>query len=267
MSRAASHGGTLPGGAAGPGDTRDIAWPPPPPPWQSWRHVTKLDPDRQLPDRAIELVLASGTDALVLGGSSGVTRQKVLDLWDRLRSAGCRLPLVLELTDGDLAIPGFDLYWVPAVLNTPSGAWIFGHQARAMSQMLTTFGDYIPWSILLPAPYVVLNPAATAARITGATALTPSQAAGYGGLARLWRLPLLYLEYSGTYGDPELVRQVRRAAGPGTHLVYGGGIDSPGRAAEMAALADTVVVGNLVYHAPEQLAATVAATRQAPPPP
>ena len=51
---------------------------------------------------------------------------------------------------------------------------------------------------------------------------------------QLLALPIFYLEYSGTYGSPEVVRAVRRVLG-GTRLWYGGGIRTPEQAAEMAA--------------------------------
>ena len=66
--------------------------------WLAWRHVTKLDPERPLTPAALEAVYASGTDAIVLGGSTGMTQQAVLDLLSRLADAP--VPVALE----DLAI-------------------------------------------------------------------------------------------------------------------------------------------------------------------
>jgi len=54
------------------------------------------------------------------------------------------------------------------------------------------------------------------------------------------------LEYSGTYGSPEVVEAVSRVLGD-TRLWYGGGIRTPEQAAEMGALADAIVIGNAVY--------------------
>ena|GEM_PF-2983630 len=42
----------------------------------------------------------------------------------------------------------------------------------------------------------------------------------------LLRLPIFYLEYSGTYGSPQVLRSVRRVLSA-TRLWYGGGIRMP----------------------------------------
>lgn len=229
-----------------------------PPPWRSWRHVTKLDPDRPVTPVLLDAVVASGTDAVLVGGTQGITREKVWALLARLQ--GAPVPVALEVTAPEAAMPGAALYLVPMVLNSPAAEWVVGAQARAMEEMMETYGSLIPWHLLLPEPYLVLNEASAAAQKTGAGALSPRQAAAYGALAgRLLRLPLLYLEYSGRLGDPALVAAVREAAGKDLHLIYGGGIAGWEDAAAMGALADTIVVGNLVYDRPSRLQETVQA--------
>lgn len=230
-------------------------------PWHTWRHAVKLDPERPLSEAALAAVLTCGTDAILIGGSSGVTHENTWRLLGRVRERG--LPVALEVSSPALAAPGADLYLIPSVLNTADAGWVVGRHARVAAML----GDIIPWGLLVPEAYIVLNPESTVARLTGATCdLDDVAVAGYAALAgQLWRLPLVYVEYSGTFGDPQTVYSARRAAGA-ARVIYGGGIDSAAAAATMAAVADTVVVGNLVYTAPERLAETVRAVRaQAPP--
>ena len=55
----------------------------------------------------------------------------------------------------------------------------------------------------------------------------------------MYKLPLMYLEYSGQYGDVEKVEAASRLL-TNTQLFYGGGITSIEQAREMAC--DTIVV-------------------------
>ncbi|MEI2400948.1 geranylgeranylglyceryl/heptaprenylglyceryl phosphate synthase, partial [Paenibacillus phytohabitans] len=63
---------------------------------------------------------------------------------------------------------------------------------------------------------------------------------------KMFSLPIFYLEYSGTYGDKEIVEAVSDNLQT-TKLFYGGGIKTPDQAKEMAGCADTIVVGNIIY--------------------
>ncbi|MOA38206.1 Heptaprenylglyceryl phosphate synthase [compost metagenome] len=63
---------------------------------------------------------------------------------------------------------------------------------------------------------------------------------------RLLRLPIVYLEYSGRFGDMKLVRKARLAAAH-ARVFYGGGIDGADKARQAAEAADTVIVGNCLY--------------------
>jgi len=222
--------------------------------------VTKLDPERPLPPEALEAVYRSGTDAIVIGGSTGMTQEAVLGLLARLADAP--VPVALEVSTLESAVPGPAVFFIPLVLNAPDSRWLDGAQAAALAHLLPVVGEYIPWDLLVPAAYLVLNPDCTAARLTDAnTRLSPAEAAAWAALAgRLLRLPILYVEYSGTFGDMALLQAVRENAGT-AHVVYGGGIRSAREAALAARWAHTIVVGNLVYDQPDLLAETVAAVR------
>lgn len=221
-----------------------------------WRHVFKLDPDRQLDDRSLEAVCLSGTDAVMIGGSSGVTYENTVDLLSRVRRF--EVPCVLEISHLEAVVPGFDLYMIPIVLNAGHQDWIIGQHVKAIER----YGHLIPWEMLVPEGYVVLNPEATVAKVTKAQApLEPASARSYAQVAdRLLQLPIVYLEYSGQTGNFELVADVRRTLDQ-ARLFYGGGIVDAETARRAAAVSDTVVVGNAVYENLERALETVAVVK------
>ena len=63
---------------------------------------------------------------------------------------------------------------------------------------------------------------------------------------KLFHMSIVYLEYSGIFGDMELVRRTRQVL-ENARLLYGGGIDSLDKAQQAAEVADTIVVGNIIY--------------------
>ncbi|MED4954828.1 heptaprenylglyceryl phosphate synthase, partial [Paenibacillus macerans] len=158
----------------------------------SWRHVFKLDPDRPLDDRALEAVCLSGTDAIMVGGSSGVTYDNTVDLLSRVRRY--EVSCVLEVSDLEAVVPGFDLYMIPIVLNAGHPDWLIGQHVRAIEK----YSYMIPWEQLIPEGYIVLNPEATVAKVTAANAgLDAAQAGAYAQFAdKLLGLPIVYAEYS-----------------------------------------------------------------------
>lgn len=223
---------------------------------RKWQHVFKLDPDKVLNDQELEAVCMSGTDAIMIGGSSGITYDNTVDLMSRVRRYA--LPVVQEVSVLDAVVPGFDAYMIPMVLNSTSTEWLVGQHMRAIAQ----YGYMIPWELLIPEGYIILNPEATAAKVSEANSeLTGKEAAAYAEFAdKLMHLPIIYIEYSGTYGDMKVVRQIRAAVRQG-QVFYGGGIRTMEQASEAAQSADTVVVGNLIYDDLQAALSTVQAVR------
>lgn len=141
---------------------------------KQWRHVFKLDPDREITDEELDLVCMSGTDAIIVGGSSGITYDNTVDLMSRVRRY--ELPCVLEVSDLEAVVPGFDGYLIPMVLNATDSKWMIGHHQQAIER----YGYLIPWDLLIAEGYIVLNANSTVARLTGAdTDLTTGGAVAY----------------------------------------------------------------------------------------
>ncbi|MFB9278326.1 heptaprenylglyceryl phosphate synthase [Cohnella cellulosilytica] len=226
--------------------------------YSEWKHVFKLDPDREIGDEALEAVCGSGTDAILVGGSSGVTFDNTVELMSRIRRY--EVPCAFELSDPACGVPGFDGYFIPSVLNARGSEWLIGHHAAAIKD----FGHLMPWESIVGEAYLVLNPDSTAARLTEADArIGAEEAVAYAQVAdRLWNVPVLYVEYSGTFGDMELLGKIRGRLQQ-AHLFYGGGIDGPEKAAQAALRADTVVVGNVIYDNLAAALTTVQAVNQA----
>ncbi|WKA55786.1 heptaprenylglyceryl phosphate synthase [Planococcus shixiaomingii] len=210
--------------------------------FQTWRHVFKLDPAKSISDEHLERICESGTDAILIGGSDNVTLDNVLDLMARVRRYS--VPVALEVSVLDSVTPGFDFYFIPTVLNSENPLWIKGMHHEAIRE----YGDIMDWEELVPEGYCILNANCKAAKLTEAkTDLPLEDVIAYARMAEhFFRLPIFYLEYSGMYGDINVVEQVKEQLSK-TKLFYGGGIDSPEKAREMAAAADTVVVGNIIY--------------------
>jgi putative glycerol-1-phosphate prenyltransferase len=214
--------------------------------------VFKLDPERELSDEALERLCLSGTDGVLVGGSSGVTFDNTVDLMARIRRY--EVPCVLELSDREAVVPGFDMFLVPVVLNACDPEWIVGQHHKAVKE----YGAVMDWDEMLTEGYVILNPDSTAARLTEAeTELDAKDLAAYARMAeRMFRMPIFYVEYSGTFGDMELVRKAKDVLKE-TRLFYGGGIDSLEKARQAAEAAHTIVVGNVIYSDLEAAMATV----------
>ncbi|WP_274308268.1 heptaprenylglyceryl phosphate synthase [Solibacillus daqui] len=208
----------------------------------SWRHVFKLDPAKEISDEALEQICESGTDVILVGGTDDVTLDGVLDLLVRVRRYS--VPVALEISDVESISAGYDFYFIPSVLNSTDTKWVKDLHHEAIKE----FGDVLIWEELVAEGYCVLNPDCKVAQVTSAkTDLTEDDVVAYARMAEnYFKLPIFYLEYSGAYGDVEMVKATAEVL-ENTKLFYGGGITSVEQAKEMAAYADTVVVGNIIY--------------------
>ena len=209
--------------------------------WKKWRHVTKLDPDKQITRQDVAAIVDSGTDAILVSGTQNITRENVGRLVDMLKEY--RIPKVLEPSPAGVLRDDMDLYFIPSVFNTKNAKYLIGLQKDFIRDHDVPF-----WDRVFPEAYIVLNPFSAVALVTRAqTGLSPKDAAAYAELAdRFFKFPIVYIEYSGTYGNPELVKACREKLANAV-LYYGGGIDSREKAETMAKYANTIVVGNAVY--------------------
>lgn len=224
--------------------------------YTEWKHVFKVDPNKEISDEALEALCESGTDAIIIGGSDGVTLDNTINLLARIRRYS--VPCVLEISNLESITPGYDFYFIPSVLNSKDPKWIINFHHQAVKE----YGDVMNWDEIVVEGYCILNPESKAAVVAEATdPLTVDDVIAYARLTeRMFRMPIFYIEYSGIYGDPQLLKEVKRTLST-TKLFYGGGITSLAQAEEMAAIADTIVVGNIIYDDLKEALKTVHAVR------
>ncbi|WIV66842.1 phosphoglycerol geranylgeranyltransferase [Natrialbaceae archaeon AArc-T1-2] len=213
-------------------------------PWDDWDHVLKLDPEKELPDGVTYGdICATGTDAIEVGGTTGMTEENMSAV-----IAACAehdVPLYQEPSNPSVVVEDDALegYLIPTVFNAGSPFWITGAHKEWVR-----IDDDVDWERTTTEAYIVMNPEADVATLTEADCeLSADDVASYATVAeRMFGQEIVYIEYSGTYGDPEIVRAASEATEESA-LFYGGGVSNYDSAYEMGRHADVVVVGNLAY--------------------
>ncbi len=213
-------------------------------PWTEWDHVLKVDPDKDLVDgETFEDVCQTGTDAIEIGGTLDITAdkmQRVIDACEEYDVPLYQEPSNPGVVTDDEALDG---YLIPTVFNAGDRFWITGAHKEWVR-----IDNGLDWDRTHTEAYIVLNPEASVAQLTDAeTDLEADDVAAYARVAeRMFGQEIVYVEYSGTFGDTEKVAAAHDALDDAT-LFYGGGIRDYDSANEMARHADTIVVGDLLH--------------------
>jgi phosphoglycerol geranylgeranyltransferase len=212
-------------------------------PWTEWDHVLKVDPDKDLvAGETFADVCRTGTDAIEIGGTTGMTKEKMEEV---VTACGeYDVQLYQEPSNPAVVIddPGLDGYLIPSVFNAGDPFWVSGaHKEWARI-------DDVDWDCTYTEAYIVLNPDSSVAGYTEANCdLDRDDVAAYASVAeRLFGQEIVYVEYSGTLGDTEKVAAAREALDEST-LFYGGGVHDYDSAFQMGSVADVVVVGDLLH--------------------
>jgi phosphoglycerol geranylgeranyltransferase len=213
-------------------------------PWTEWDHLLKVDPDKTLVDgETYADVCQTGTDAIAVGGTTGISEENMADVVEACSTYD--VPLYIEPSHSNAVVHTTELdgYLIPIVFNAGDLAWVTGaHKEWVQAD------DGIDWDRTFTEGYIVLNPDSSVAEYTQADCdLDPEEVAAYAEVAeQMFGQDIVYVEYSGTLGDPEKVAAAHEVLEEST-LLYGGGIHDYDSANQMARDSDVVVVGDLVH--------------------
>jgi phosphoglycerol geranylgeranyltransferase len=210
-------------------------------------HMTLLDPDMQDPERAAGIAAAAesaGTDAIMLGGSTGVT-QSLLDKTVRRIKAEVRAPVILFPTTASAISLDADAIYFMSLLNSRNPRFILGEQMRASVHIKNSGLEPISMG------YIIVEPGMEAGTVGEADVLRrddDESAVGYAVAAELLGMSFVYLEAGSGAPEPVpagMIRAVKEALD--IPLIVGGGIrDSAQAGAVLDAGADIIVTGTLV---------------------
>ena len=219
-------------------------------------HFTLLDPDKQPPGQAgmmAEAAEAAGSDAIMIGGSTGYSREQ-LDRTAVAVKRACSLPTILFPTSSGLLTRRVDAIFFMSLLNSRSPDFIIREHARAAPLLRRTKVEPIAMG------YLIVEPGMRVGEVGQADPVPrdrPDIAVGYALAAEMLGMRLLYLE-AGSGADrpvpPAMVRAV--ASELSVPLLVGGGITTRRQAAAaVRAGADIIVTGTMVEAASDVEAA------------
>lgn len=232
--------------------------------FEKLKHITKLDPDKSISKKQIGRLIDAGTDAIMISGTQNITKNKVLSMINTLKDYDV-LKILEPVSPASIVYEGIDYIFVPYIFNTKSREWNIERHlrwSRAHEEKIQEMKDRI-----FPEAYIVLNQNSAVAKLTQAiTDLTTKEVEGYSLAAEFLGTIIIYLEYSGAYGNINLVKTVSDSLKESvksnkvrkSRLLYGGNINSREKAQEMLKYADTIVIGNVVYEDPEKALETIA---------
>jgi phosphoglycerol geranylgeranyltransferase len=210
-------------------------------------HMTLLDPAKQSPGVAGEIASraqAAGSDAIMVGGSTGVTQDNLDRTIDEIKAVAS-LPVIYFPSGADAIAKRCDAIYFMSMLNSRNPRNITGEHWRGAPIIEKLGLESISMG------YIVVEPGMKVGEVGEADVVRRddnARAVGYALAAELFGMSLVYLEAGSGAPSPvpsTMIRAVRESIG--IPLVVGGGITSPDRARDVAiAGADMVVTGTLV---------------------
>lgn len=210
-------------------------------------HMTLIDPDKQPAKESAEIALKAwraGTDAIMVGGSTGVTQENLDDTCAQIRKK-CKLPLIYFPSGANAITNKCDAIYFMSMLNSRNVRNITREHAKG-APLIKKLGIE-PLSM----GYVVVEPGMKVAEVGEADVVKRDDIntlVGYALTAEFFGMDLLYLEAGSGAPEPvplDMITAVRESVD--LPLVLGGGIVTAEQAERMASAgADIIVTGTLV---------------------
>ena len=212
-------------------------------------HLTLLDPDTQEPEVAGNIAReaeSGGTDAIMVGGSTGATGVVVEETVKAIKAA-CSLPVILFPANPGGVTESADAIFFMSLLNSREVNYI------TTSQMIGAPLVYKNGIEPISMAYILIEPGGAAGWVGDARLIPrnrPKLAVAYALAAKYLGMHYIYLEAGSGADKPvpvEMVAAVKKAVGEGTKVIVGGGIRDGKTARErVEAGADMIVTGTIV---------------------
>lgn len=226
------------------------------------RHLTLLDPEKSGPDRIeglIEFIERSGSDAIMVGGSTNTGSKLVDDVVVSIKRL-TKKPVILFPSSPEALSAHADAIFFLSLLNSESLNYVVGYQVQSARLLKKSMMEVISVA------YLVFEPGMTVGRVGKAKLIgrdDVSKALDYASAAELMGFQAIYLEAgSGAPKsiDPDLVKAV--CDDVTIPVIVGGGIRDPGTAKKMLfAGASAVVTGTIAESDPSALGKIVSAIK------
>lgn len=210
-------------------------------------HMTLLDPAKQDPAVSGDIAAkaeAAGTDAIMVGGSTGVTQENLDATVEHIKRR-CKLPIIYFPSGAHAIACRCDAIYFMSVLNSRNVRNITGEHVKGAPVIKKLGIEPISMG------YVIVEPGMKVGEVGEADLVRRGDLqtiVGYALVTEYFGMDLLYLEAGSGAPEPvpsEMISAVRESVT--IPIVVGGGIVTPEHAAAVASAgADIIVTGTLV---------------------
>ncbi len=216
-------------------------------------HMTLLDPDKQSHEDAAllaEKAVEYGSDAVMIGGSTGVTKEN-MDITIKAIKSRVDVPVIIFPTSAGALSSNADAIYFMSLMNSKSPVFLVRQQMIAAPIIKKMGIEPIPMG------YIVVEPGMKVGEVGMADVIPrnkPGIAAAYAMAAEMFGLKVVYLEAGSGASEPvppSMVREVRKSIE--IPLIVGGGIRSAADARKAVEAGGDIIVTGTIAEDPAKL--------------